>query len=283
MITSILPSLQNTINYDIPSLHSIFHYFFKRNTNPQNNSLQNTRWTVGGVENVGNTCFINVVLQELANFPEVYDADLFKKSDNDNNSELQNLLKKILKDIRTGNPTKANSIIHLRSLLKQKGWTEPPCSRIKQILNKIFPHIFPPPFQSPFKLHHFILKCFDSDTSSIILIDDNPKNLAEKLYSVDKRLKEINLPRENTKTSLCRIMLPLDHDYDFSDTIETNTHRFILEQVQYSPTKNHIATARKTDNNWLHINDDKVFSNKRPPNHQAVLLIYKAIEKKNKI
>lgn len=276
MVLAINSCLETGISHVFSLFRPLVHLFsriFRYNQYDRYAFLKSKKWSVGGIENAGNSCFISVVLQEFANFPEVYDQ-LFSKNFEGNKNILQQSLLKIINNIRSGSPTRATHITHLRALLKKNGWQEPSFSRIKRILHRIFPRLFPLPTGGPFELYEKILHLFNMSSDSIVLIDDNPTNLKEKLYSVDKRFQEISISKEMKERSLYRIWLPLNHQYAFSDIIETKTHRFTLRQIHYSPKKDHIATARKIGSHWLHINDNLVIPGKRPEENQAVLLIY---------
>jgi hypothetical protein len=185
------------------------------------------KWSVGGIVNNGNSCFANVIFQELANFPEIYKQSFF-----------QNSVIKIIDTIRSGSLTRISGIPSGQGSLFQFYQT---------ILGE---HSYP-----------------------IVHIDEDPASLPEKIYEVDKRLKEIDIPIG----SLCRITLPLHHQYKFSDVVKTDTHTFALRQVHYSPKKDHIATARKMGDVWLHIDDTMVSPGSRPLEDQAVVLIYEPV------
>lgn len=189
--------------------------------------FEDRKWSVGGIENNGNSCFANVIFQELANFPEVYNKSFFQDSEG-----------KIIDTIRSGKITKVSGI---------------------------------PSGQG--SLFQFYRKILGKQNYPIVHIDDDPTSLPEKIYKVDERLKEIKID----PGWLCRIILPLHHQYKFSDVVKTDTHTFALRQIHYSPRKDHIATARKMGDVWLHTDDAMVSPGSRPLEDQAVVLIYECV------
>lgn len=190
-------------------------------------SSEDRKWSVGGIENSGNSCFANVIFQELANFPQIYNKSFFSES-----------VYKIIDTIHSGRLARVGGI--------------------------------PSGQGSPFQFYRQII---GSHGYPIVHIDEDPATLPEKVYRVDERLKKV----VTSIGSLCRIILPLHHEYEFSDVVKTGTHTFALRQIHYSPKKDHIATARKIGEVWLHTDDAVVTPGIRPLEDQAVVLIYECV------
>ncbi len=157
---------------------------------------------------------------------------------------------------------------------------------------QIFPCLFPPVTASPYVLYDTIrtlLGCQDyiagksdfylswqeshvaSDVCPVVFIDDV---VLAKTYSVDERIKGIVHPSHFTGKALFKIRLPIGIRCDFSQTIETTSHKFVLHQIHYSPKDLHIATMRKVEQQWISIDDDTIHAVDHLPQQGAVQLMY---------
>jgi hypothetical protein len=223
----------------------------------QKDLTNSKKYTIGAVENAGNTCFISVVLQEFAESYKYY-AHMFEENHGETDPSINSLrtfLGDVTKRIRNTETIPAQDITHLTTLLVKAGYPMPRCSRLQQILNRIFPALFPlTPIGSPYVLYDTICGLLmhqdykESDDESsfysswkkddirlnpVVIIDDDPETTSYDQYSVVKRLQEVTFSDDVTKHSLWKVRLPLNKSIIASATIETATHIFSLTGVSH--------------------------------------------------
>ncbi len=232
------------------------------------------KWFVGGIENDGNSCFIHVVLHELANFPEVY-HDLLERPLSGREKELQKICLKILRNINGNVQTTLKELTYFRLILKENGWKDTYNSTFHKTIYKYFSPLLPPPSGSPLRLHQFLINQLGPVHYPIVFLNDS-KFFFENM---DQKLMEISFLDKKTPEMLIRILLAPEVMFQFSEVIETVSYRLSLQQIHYNPTNNHIATIKKIHDQWISINDDQREVCKEIPTKGIEWLFYRAVRK----
>lgn len=127
----------------------------------------------GSIVNGGNTCYMALVLQDLA-ASDVYN-DMFNRAltrfvgeSNDHfqqRERLQNSLRQLIQKLRQGINLNIQDVRDLKGQLETLGWNQ--ISRFEKILDRIFPSLFPSPPCDSLEFYHFLRQLFDEENFAI--------------------------------------------------------------------------------------------------------------------
>lgn len=205
--------------------------------------------TVGGVQNVGNTCVLSTMLQEFAT-DECYDV-FFKTQ---RNNPLHSAINRCIEEIREGKTVQKAEI---RNIFRLLGRQEELLSywkiQWKQLLHQIAPFLFPPPAftVNPHELYTLIaLALFTEETTKRIVISTQDTALSLPQFI------EKSPSFQEADESLWRITDPKIEEKPLEEFRVKNL-QFLLKVVHVRQD-NHVIVYRKSGKSWICCNDEKV-------------------------
>lgn len=263
-------------------LASLFSLFQKAApvSSDSSGSLSPRKITIGGVENVGNSCIFSVLLQEFAALPALYDAllltplvqgetessDRFKAR-----QDLQRSLYASVQKIRNSKTVGSCEIRHLVATLQSLGWEGKLPSFWQRLLHRIFPSLFPLPFFGAHKLYDDVLG---------LLLETFPTCLP---LSLDSKENNRDFPsffekRECRKNMLWKVALngfapPLEEQFAIGEV--QFTLRLVLA-YQNSRYGNHVVAYHKVEDTWICCSDLEITRVSSLPTDNVYGVVYES-------
>lgn len=242
--------------------------------------LTDRKITVGGVENVGNSCIFSTMLQDFAAEPEFYDtlftAPLQQGTEDRNRfarrTELQKLLYSCIQEVRSGRLVKRTEIKRLSHLLQKLGWEGHLVTSWRLFLHRIAPTLFPLPIFSPHTLYDTVLSLFAEASSSahrIVLMAKDP-NIPLQTF-IEQSLSF----RDTPHTVLWKIAIDNNVEQQLPQQFQLQGHQFTLKLVHVCQ-HNHVQVYRKHNESWICCNDAEITPVAAPPTRNVYSVVYES-------
>lgn len=234
---------------------------------PSYSPLSSHHLRIGGVENVGGSCIISVLLQEWAACPDYFDQLLkfpLEQGLEESHSlfcsrvQLQQHLLHCLTELRLGHLIDKPTIHQLIQLLHEQGCEIKSPTIIKTILHKYFPQLFQTPFTDPRELLLQVLRIFVEVPITkyrIVAVDRDPS------------ISHVQLFTQIVKTHglVGSILFRVSEDYTVNMKLENffsieNRHFTLktLSVCEETRWGKHVVVYRKEEDRWVYCSDNKI-------------------------
>lgn len=194
---------------------------------------------IGGVTNVGNSCYISLVLQQFAAEPEFFNLEFCDEA-----NELKEKMMICIEAIRQSRQVSKAEMHDLLKALSENDWVERPGEPGDPLNLLTF-------IATIFKINQFSYDQFIADTTQdpVVYVTDTRSKVIETLYH-PKKIKVlwiINNPNSGKSPR---------------ETIQTKTHALALREIHMTETshfgRKHMYCMRKVEDTWYRCNDEEI-------------------------
>jgi hypothetical protein len=253
---------------------SLFSIFERKVSVIANTSGSQRTYTLGGVENCGNTCIFSSLLQDFAALPEAYNIFLNSPSAHE---KFRQHFKSAIENIRAGKTVKKEEVVKLASLLRSLGWEGRVVSSLwRRWLHRLLPCIFSPVYFSPYALYEIVFKNLIAisavSTHQFVFAGKENRKLPFSQYFQSRA--EI----KNSKDRFIWRVVPKGGSVPhLEENFQEGQQQFTLKIVhvyQKTFSGKHVLVYRKLGNEWVCCNDTKITAVKKLPTKNIYAVVY---------